>query len=231
MAWFFGGQTNISTNALLAGGHWMMKLAARIGGLLVAGAMLASCGGPPGQTSQPSGGSTGFSALPAGCYVTKIDPTTVNATITFYGWPDNSPPGNGIAHPVLHKVASGDGTYCNPTTFATEKKNDSEIPYGIKIYVPTVDQYFIREDDCAHSGPHRGHGHNGCTGLWFDLWIGGDKGSIPHDVFWCENHLTPNGKVQVVLNPQDGLSVENAGPIYQDAPPPRGTCFGTPEKN
>jgi hypothetical protein len=43
--------------------------------------------------------------------------------------------------------------------------------------------------------------------------------------------LTPNGKVQVVLNPDDGLSVENAGPIYLDDPAPKGTCFGTPEKN
>ncbi len=169
--------------------------------------------------------------MPFGCYVTKIDPANVKATITFYGWPDNSPPGAQIAHPVIHKVASGDGSYCNPTTFATERKNDAQIPYGTKIYVPFLQQYFIREDDCAHSGPHRGHGHNGCSGLWFDLWIGGDKASKPHAVFWCENHLTPNAKVQVVLNPQDGLPVENAGPIYQDAPPPQGTCFGVPEKN
>jgi hypothetical protein len=178
-----------------------------------------------------SGGFAGYSTLPNGCYVTKIDPTTVKATITFYGWPDNAPPGAAIAHPVIHKVASGDGTYCNPTTFATEKKNDNEIPYGIKIYVPSMEQYFIREDDCTHSGPHRGHGSNGCTGLWFDLWIGGDKNSVPHAVFWCEDHLTPAHKVQVVLNPQDGLPVENAGPIYRDDPAPKGTCFGTPEKS
>jgi hypothetical protein len=52
--------------------------------------------------------------------VIKQDPTTVQATITFYGWPDNSPPGNKIAHGIIHKRAGGDGTYCNPTTFATE---------------------------------------------------------------------------------------------------------------
>jgi hypothetical protein len=209
---------------------WAMKQVAKGGVLSVVAAALASCGGPPGQTSRSSGSVAGFSALPAACYVKKIDPTNVSATITFYGWPDNSPPGNKIAHPVLHKVASGDGTYCNPTTFATEPKNDDEIPYGIKIYVPFLEQYFIREDDCTHSGPHRGHGSNGCSGLWFDLWIGGDKASIPHAVFWCEDHLTPSAKVQVVLNPQDGLPVENAGAIYQDAPAPKGTCFGVPEK-
>ena len=58
------------------------------------------------------------------CYVAKIDPTTVQATITFYGWPDNAPPGNKIAHGVVHKHAGGDGTYCNPTTFATERANN-----------------------------------------------------------------------------------------------------------
>ena len=227
----FGEQADASTKVRLREDGSMMRHAAGVGVLLVVGAVLVSCAAPAGQTPQPAGGAGGFSSLPTGCYVTKIDPTTVNATITFYGWPDNSPPGNAIAHPVLHQVASGDGTYCNPTTFATEKKNDSQIPYGIKIYVPFLEQYFIREDDCAHSGPHRGHGHNGCSGLWFDLWIGGDKASLPHAVFWCEDHLTPNGKVQVILNPDDGLSVENAGPIYLDDPVPKGTCFGTPEKN
>ena len=207
-----------------------IKGAAAVGALSVVAAALASCAPLPGHSSGPGLNAVGYAALPASCYVTKINPTNVTATITFYGWPDNAPPGDKIAHPVLHHVASGDGTYCNPTTFATEPKNDGEIPYGIKIYVPFLQQYFIREDECTHSGPHRGHGSNGCTGLWFDLWIGGDKNSIPHAVFWCENHLTPGSKVQVVLYPQDNLPVENAGPIYQDAPPPKGTCFGTPEK-
>jgi hypothetical protein len=47
----------------------------------------------------------------ASCYVTKQDPTTVQATITFYGWPDNSPPGDKIAHGIIHTHAGGDGTY------------------------------------------------------------------------------------------------------------------------
>lgn len=206
-----------------------MKAAIRFGVLLAGAAMVASCGQPGSLTPPATGNGFGTFALPWSCYVTKIHPVTVNATITFYGWPDNSPPGNQIAHPVIHQVASGDGTYCNPTTFATEKKNDVRIPYGIKIYVPFLQQYFIREDDCAHSGPRRGHGSNGCTGLWFDLWIGGDKASKAHAVIWCENHLTPNGKVQVVLDPNGSEPVKNAGPIYRDAPPPLGTCYGVPE--
>jgi hypothetical protein len=171
----------------------------------------------------------GYSDVPFGCYVTTIDPTPVEATITFYGWPDNDPPGRAIAHPVIHREAAGDGTYCNPTTFATERKNDSRIPYGMKIYVPHVRRYFVREDDCAASGPHRGHGNNGCFKLWFDLWIGGTRSSKAHAVIECENALTPNGKVDVILNPKAGLPVDFPGPIYRNAPPPLGTCLGKPE--
>jgi hypothetical protein len=203
----------------------------RLATLVAAALVVASCGQvgvptlPPGVTG---GGGVGFSALPFGCYVAKQAPAPVEATITFYGWPDNSPPGNSIAHPVIHQVASGDGTYCNPTTFATERKNNREIPYGMKIYVPFMKQYFVREDDCAPSGPPIGHGSNGCFKLWFDLWLGGDGRSNPHAVVHCENALTPNAKVRVILNPDSGMPVKLPGPIYRDDPPPAGTCFGKP---
>lgn len=198
-----------------------------ISGSVVLG--LASCaqsGVPPISAS-----GVGPAARPDSCYVVKQEPTTVHATITFYGWPDNSPPGNQIAHPVIHKHAGGDGTYCNPTTFATERKNNEAIPYGIKIYVPFLKQYLIREDLCAASGPHRGSGSNGCSGLWFDLWIGGTAKSKPHAVIACELKLTPNRKVPVVLWPRDGLPVAHPGPVYRDQPPPDGSCDGKPEKN
>jgi hypothetical protein len=192
---------------------------------LAAALALASCGHAGGPGLPPASDS----AQNASCYVVKQDPTNVQATITFYGWPDNSPPGNGIAHGIIHKHAGGDGTYCNPTTFATEKTNDQTIPYGIKIYVPAIKQYFIREDLCAHSGPKKGSGHNGCKGLWFDLWIGGNGKSKAHAVFKCERALTPDGKVNVILYPNDGMPVAYPGPIYRNNPPPNGTCDGKPE--
>jgi hypothetical protein len=185
----------------------------------------ASCGRPAGPMLPPV-----TNEVPnTSCYVIKQDPTPVTATITFYGWPDNSPPGNKIAHGVIHKRAGGDGTYCNPTTFATEKANDKTIPYGIKIYVPFIKQYFIREDLCAHSGPKKGSGHNGCKGLWFDLWIGGNAQSKSHYVIKCERQLTPGGKVSVILYPKSGMPVAHAGPIYKNQPPPYGSCDGKPE--
>ncbi len=165
----------------------------------------------------------------ASCYVAKIDPTTVQATITFYGWPDNAPPGKKIAHGVVHKHAGGDGTYCNPTTFATERANTKQIPYGTKIYVPFLKQYFVREDLCTSSGPPTGSGSNGCYELWFDLWIGGNGTSKKHAVVWCERHLTPNGQVDVILYPKDGLPVAHPGPIYGNKPAPDGSCYGKPE--
>jgi predicted small lipoprotein YifL len=186
---------------------------------------LASCGRSGGPLLPPAAAP----AAHASCYVVKQDPQTVSATITFYGWPDNSPPGKKIAHGVIHKRAGGDGTYCNPTTFATERANDKQIPYGIKIYVPFIKQYFMREDLCAASGPKKGSGSNGCKKLWFDLWIGGDAKSRARAVIKCERELTPDKKVQVILYPDDGMPVAHAGPIYRDDPPPNGTCDGTQE--
>jgi hypothetical protein len=193
--------------------------------LLAAAAIsLASCMQTSGSSIPvPSG------APKASCYVTKQTPTNVKATITFYGWPDNTPPGNQIAHPIIHKGAGGDGTYCNPTTFATEHSNNKQIPYGIKIYVPFLKQYFIREDLCTASGPPTGSGSNGCYGLWFDLWVGGTAKSKARNVVNCELMLTPNHQVAVILWPRSGLPVAHPGPLYQDRPPPNGSCYGKRE--
>jgi hypothetical protein len=201
-----------------------------IAGFVAASVLLASCGQPGsnGIFEPPAGAPSATLGARSKCYVTKQTPSNVNATITFYGWPDNTPPGNSIAHPVIHKVASGDGTWCNPTTFATERKNNTLIPYGIKIYVPFLKQYFIREDDCAPSGPPVGSGSNGCYKIWFDLWIGGNASSDTKAVVHCENSLTPKNKVQVILNPDANMPVNQPGPIYRGNPRPYGTCYGKP---
>jgi hypothetical protein len=195
----------------------------------IVGILLTSCGQPGSQSAYTPSASPALRAhIP--CYVTKQAPVNVTAQITFYGWPDNTPPGNAIAHPVIHKVASGDGTWCNPTTFATEPSNDKTIPYGIKIYVPYVKQYFIREDDCTPSGPPVGSGNNGCYKLWFDLWIGGTARSKTSAVVNCEDALTYDHKVPVILYPNDDEPVAYSGPVYNNAPPPNGTCNGKPAK-
>jgi hypothetical protein len=191
-------------------------------------AALASCGPLGSPAPSVPGNLAGSLGAPGACYVTKQAPQRVAATITFYGWPDNTPPGKAIAHPIVHRFAAGSGTYCDPTTFATEKANNAAIPYGTKIYVPFLQQYFVREDDCAPSGPPVGHGHNGCYKLWFDLWIGGNGSSNTNAVVNCEDALTPNGKVTVVVDPKDGMPVKLPGPVYRNKPAPAGTCFGKP---
>lgn len=192
---------------------------------LAAGFALASCATATGPSVAPA---VEQLVSAHGCYITTIAPVNVTATITFYGWPDNDPPGKAIAHPIIHKQAGGDGTYCNPTTFATERSNNAQIPYGTKLYVPFLKQYFVREDDCAPSGPPVGHGNNGCYKLWFDLWIGGNAKSKTKAVVNCEDTMTPNGKVTVIVNPDASEPVADAGPIYKNAPPPNGTCYDKP---
>jgi len=193
----------------------------------VAALALASCMQSSGL---PDSGSPSGTKNPSTCYAVKQEPATVKATITFYGWPDNSPPGNQIAHPVIHQHAGGDGTYCNPTTFATERSNDKRIPYGIKIYVPFLKQYFIREDLCAASGPTSGSGSNGCYQLWFDVWVGGNAKSKSRAVINCELKMTPSQEVDVILWPKSGMPVAHPGPIYRNQPPPNGSCYGKKEK-
>ena len=148
----------------------------------------------------------------------KGTPTTVKARTTFYGWWDNSPPGAGIAHPVIHATAGGDGSYCDPTTFATEptKAENERIPYGTRIYIPFIDKYFLREDDCTPSGPKSGSGSHGCSGLWFDNWIGGNAKTKKSALFACEDGLTPSGKVDVILHPNGSEHVDWLGPIYSN---------------
>ncbi len=98
------------------------------------------------------------------------------------------------------------------------------IPYGIKLYVPFIKQYFVREDLCASSGPKRGSGSNGCHKLWFDLWIGGTAKSNKHSVIACERAFTPERQGRRHPLAGDGMPVGHPGPIYRNQPPPDGTC-------
>src|SRR5262249_1460463 len=89
--------------------------------------------------------------------------TTQPAFLTFYGWWDHTPPGNGISHPVIHSGAGGKGTFSDPITFASYTK---EIGVGKKIWVPRVRKYFIMEDDCEEcQADWNGNGPDGGPNL------------------------------------------------------------------
>ncbi|AEA22834.1 hypothetical protein ACFQ34_03795 [Pseudonocardia benzenivorans] len=131
--------------------------------------------------------------------------------ITYYSAYDNDPPGSrAIAHPnARHSQAGGTGTYADPLTLASDPR---EIAVGTLVYVPTVQKYFVMEDDCES-----------CIAEWGD-------GRVPHlDLFMpngndssvtaCQHQLTPEGRVTVELNPPPGRTVSST-PLYSG-----GRCF------
>jgi hypothetical protein len=115
--------------------------------------------------------------------------------VTLYGWPDNSPPGNVIAFPVIHKRAGGRGTYADPVTFAA----NHGLGRGTRVYIPYMKKYFIMEDECAS-----------CNSRHIDLWAGGSTATA-NAVLACEDNLTRNASV--VVNPAKNLPV-NTTPIF-----------------
>lgn len=129
--------------------------------------------------------------------------TTVKS-VTFYGWPDNSPPGTDIAYPQIHKGAGGVGTFTDPVTFATSSKLFSP---GTKLYVPFISKYVIMEDNCVDcvSDYNKGISH-------IDIWMNSNA-SYKKEVLACENKWTPDGSVQIVQNPPSTETV-NTTPLF-----------------
>jgi hypothetical protein len=110
-------------------------------------------------------------------------PKTLVVEVTFYGWPDNDPPGAAIAYPVVHKLAGGTGTWDDPITLASDARL---IPVGSKIYLGYLHKYAVMEDQCVP-----------CEADWsakrphIDIWLGGE-GAPPKSVLACEDRLTRN---------------------------------------
>lgn len=125
--------------------------------------------------------------------------------LTGYSFQDNTPPGSPIVgEPVLHKVASGSGTFADPITVAVpghEGKMDWKP--GTKFYLPTVQRYVIVEDSGAAPPPSTAQTH-------LDMWVEGKDGT-KEATDACESEFTGNVPAQV--NPPDGLPVM-AGPIF-----------------
>jgi len=138
---------------------------------------------------------------------------TVKAFMTLYGYADNSPPGRAIAHPCIHHVAGGTGTFKDPVTFATDVH---EVGWCKKIYVPHMKRYFIHEDECVECDHDWTTSHK----YRFDMWAGGDAGSKKNPeraaLFACESKWTradaindPKNPV-ITINPPSNLPVTKA---------------------
>jgi hypothetical protein len=117
--------------------------------------------------------------------------------MTFYGFPDNDPPGNGtsIKCPDRDHAASGDGSFQNPLTMAAA---EGAFPDCEVAYSPYLKKYLRLEDTCAN-----------CQGNWVDVWIGSsiEDGGDPQKQ--CENSLTgsDNGKHAIIFSPPPNLEV------------------------
>lgn len=125
--------------------------------------------------------------------------TITGVTHTFYGFPDNDPPGPLIAKDCGRGyTAGGTGTYSDPVTFASAEGEFS--PCEI-IYDPYVQKYLRFEDHCA-----------GCTVNWqrgiihIDVWTGDSVADGGADQIDCEFALT-KGTQTIVRNPRLDLPV------------------------
>lgn len=180
--------------------------------LLAAAVTLLSLGAAAIGASALAGTAGGATSSRAG----SARSMNVQSYMTLYGYVDNSPAGPAIAHPCLHSVAGGTGSYSDPITFATDV---NELPWCTIIYVPYMARYFIHEDECGQCDQdwirdHRYH---------FDMWAGGDAASRTKPergaLLSCENTWTlANGPTDpndptILVNPPPNLTVVST-PIF-----------------
>ncbi|BCR95345.1 uncharacterized protein AKAW2_20285A [Aspergillus luchuensis] len=121
---------------------------------------------------------------------------------TFYGYPDNDPPGSDISEDCGRGMAAGGiGTHDNPLTFATAP---GEFDRCEVVYSPYLRKYLINEDYCEQ-----------CTKDWkshiwhVDVWLGGNSTTYGTEQLKCENSLTSDEESQVVVkSPSSTLPVD-----------------------
>ena len=148
----------------------------------------------------------------------KSDGEITNVYVTYYGWPDNDPPGGAIAYPsdeyseTLHNSTGGDGTYDNPISFASDP--DLFSP-GTIIYVPYIKKYIIMEDMCVT-----------CIENWqdnekkhIDIWMESNE-NYEDELYACQNQWT-RSKTEIELNPPKDRKVSD-DPLFNKE---KGNCL------
>jgi 3D (Asp-Asp-Asp) domain-containing protein len=131
--------------------------------------------------------------------------------LTFYGWPDNSPPGGAIAYPknggfaTVHNTAGGTGSYDDPITFATDQ---AELPVGTLLFAPVIEKYLVMEDDCAECDTDWS-----ASGKWhIDVWMNSNGSADSNAVLACEDRWTQSSTV-VEIGPPPGRAA-TAPPLF-----------------
>jgi len=118
---------------------------------------------------------------------------------TFYGYPDNCPPG-------ASKHWFGTGTYDNPIGLASAP---SAISHGTMVYIERYKKYFVMDDECQE-----------CEEKWkkdgswhFDLWLGPNHWA--KNIVGCENSIDMGART-ATINPASNLPVDTT-PFYDAA--------------
>ncbi|KAE8377712.1 hypothetical protein BDV26DRAFT_292937 [Aspergillus bertholletiae] len=138
--------------------------------------------------------------IPQSCYVQ-------DAVHTFYGYPDNDPPGCAIAYDCGRGLtAGGVGTFDDPVTFATAP---GEFEICEIIYDPYLRKYLRMEDYCGS-----------CNQSWdsevwqIDIWTGSSTVNGGNDQLDCENQLTPTPQNQPIIREPGPHLLVDATPLY-----------------
>jgi hypothetical protein len=217
--------------------HRVMRMSFLVAALVLlgcggggAGGAAGSGGGRAGTSGGSGGGAAGragtsgaFGGSPGGAGGGAADAHPNDGAIdalagrmqtvymTFYGWPDNSPPGNAIAYPknggfpTVHNAAGGTGSYEDPITYATDK---AELPVGTLLFAPVIEKYLVMEDDCAE-----------CDTDWassqkwhIDVWMNSNGTDDSSAVLGCEDQWTQSSTV-VEIDPPPGRAA-TAPPLF-----------------
>lgn len=131
---------------------------------------------------------------------------TMQMKMTFYGFPDNDPPGRAISYPhsedprTIHEEAGGTGTFDDPITAAAMPLDDGgRFSPGTRLYVPSLQKYLIIEDDCAS-----------CERDQIDVWMESTGDCSDTQVQQCEEAWTPAGAIEVEVEPTSDNQVDTS---------------------
>lgn len=123
--------------------------------------------------------------------------------VTYYGAPDNDPPGDATAYPCGGRDyhAGGVGTYDDPLSFATAPGEYDECEI---VYLPYMKKYLRMEDYCqgCYEDYESGTKH-------IDIWTGNSASGGDAQI-QCEDDLTPDGVQSVIRSPAKTLAVNTA---------------------
>ncbi|MCJ1442868.1 MAG: hypothetical protein MMC23_003365 [Stictis urceolatum] len=130
--------------------------------------------------------------------------TVSNSQVTFYGYPDNDPPGADTAHDCggRNYQAGGLGTYDDPLTFATAP---GEFDVCEIVYLPLLKKYLRYEDDCAQCESDWDNGQ-----YHIDIWTGSSTDDGGQNQIDCEDQLTSGGNYDIIRQPGSDYEVDQA---------------------